>query len=214
MLGKNARRAAVMHRDRDLGPSVNSAPEWVICALLALAGWAALLGSPRLSLARARPGLRAGFPGECVRRWGAARTKVRRITRGGCPPRRGCRRCWPGPREFELTVGQQLAASHHPHPLISTTRCAGPSRCAPCPARRLFTRVLAWTAENLLCDAFPGFRRRPSAAVRRWRSGSIHAVSVVPRRRTAAHRCARIARLATAARCRRCCRRPATCRQG
>jgi hypothetical protein len=31
-------------------------------------------------------------------------------------------RCKPPPREFELMVGQQLAASHHPHPLISTTR--------------------------------------------------------------------------------------------
>ena len=58
------------------------------------------------------------------------------------------------------------------------------------------------------------FSRRPSAAVRRRRSGSILAVSVVPRRRKAAHRCARIAILATAARCRRSCRRPAACRRG
>ena len=58
------------------------------------------------------------------------------------------------------------------------------------------------------------FTRRPSAAVRRRRTGSILAVSVVPRRRTAPHRYARIAILATAARCRRRCRRPAACRRG
>ena len=34
--------------------------------------------------------------------------------RAGC-----CCRCWPGGRELEFTVGQQLAASHYPHPLIS-----------------------------------------------------------------------------------------------
>src|SRR5262245_7889178 len=37
--------------------------------------------------------------------------------------------------------------------------------------------------------AFPGFRRRPSAALRQGRSGSISPVSVAPRRRTAVHRC-------------------------
>ncbi len=58
------------------------------------------------------------------------------------------------------------------------------------------------------------FTRRLSAAVRRRRSGSILAVSVVPRRRKAAHRYARIAILATAARCRCSCRRPAACRRG
>jgi len=58
------------------------------------------------------------------------------------------------------------------------------------------------------------FMRRPSAAARRRRSGSILAVSVVPRRYKAAHRDVRIATLATAARCRRGRRWPAACRRG
>jgi len=58
------------------------------------------------------------------------------------------------------------------------------------------------------------FSRRPSAAIRRGRSGSILAVSVVPRRRTAPRRDARGAILATAARCRRRLRWPAACRRG
>jgi hypothetical protein len=33
-----------------------------------------------------------------------------------------CCRCWPGGRELEFTVGQQLAASHYPHPLMSGMR--------------------------------------------------------------------------------------------
>jgi len=58
------------------------------------------------------------------------------------------------------------------------------------------------------------FSRRLSAVVRRRRSGSILAVSVVPRRRKAPHRDARIAILATAARCRRRLRWPAACHRG
>ena len=58
------------------------------------------------------------------------------------------------------------------------------------------------------------FTRRPSVAVRRRRSGSILALSVVPRRRKAAHTCVRIAILATAARCRRGRRWPAACHRG
>jgi hypothetical protein len=57
------------------------------------------------------------------------------------------------------------------------------------------------------------FSRRPSAAVRRRRTGSILAVSVVPRRGKAPHRDARIAIPATAARCRRRRRWPAACRR-
>ena len=56
--------------------------------------------------------------------------------------------------------------------------------------------------------------RRPSVAVHRRRTGSIPAVSVVPRTRRVPHRDARIAMLATAARCHRCRRWPAPCRRG
>jgi hypothetical protein len=58
------------------------------------------------------------------------------------------------------------------------------------------------------------FSRRLSAAVRRRRTGSTLAVSVVPRSRTAPHSHARIAMVATAARCRRRRRWPAVCRRG
>jgi len=54
-------------------------------------------------------------------------------------------------RELELMCGQQLEASHYPHLFISGTRWAGPSRCAPYPARRLATCAPAWTAGNPLC---------------------------------------------------------------
>src|SRR5215469_8036855 len=58
------------------------------------------------------------------------------------------------------------------------------------------------------------FSHRPSAAGRRGRTGSILAVSVVPRRRKAPRRDARIEILATAVRCRRRWRWPAACRRG
>ena len=54
-----------MDRDRDLGPSVNSAPEWVICALLALARAGRLARSAWFAATvRLAPGprLQAGFP--------------------------------------------------------------------------------------------------------------------------------------------------------
>jgi hypothetical protein len=164
---------------------------------------------------RPRPRLRAGFPGECVRRWGAARTKVRRITAAAARPGAAAAAAGRGRASLNsrLASNLQLAIIH----IRSSAERAAPVR--PCPARRPLTRVPAWAAGNwaagnALCDAAcAGFRRRPSAAVRRRRSGSIRAVSVVPRRRTAAHRYARIARLATAARCRRSCRRPAGCRR-
>jgi hypothetical protein len=58
------------------------------------------------------------------------------------------------------------------------------------------------------------FSRRLSAAVRRGRTGSILAASVVPRRRKAPHRPARRAMAATAVLSRRRRRWPAVCRRG
>ena len=119
-----------------------------------------------------------------------------------------------GGRGAELTAGQQLAASYHPHPLIRGMRWAGPSRCAPYAALRPLVplQLGGWTP---LCDAaFSGVRRRPSAAAGGRCSGSIRAVSVVLRPRKAAHRCARIAMLATRVRCRRGRRWPGACRRG
>src|SRR5215472_3649433 len=172
--------------------------------------WHDLLDSPRLSDPRQARGGGAGFPGECVRRWGAARTKVRRITAAtACTAPARLPPVLAGGRELELTVGQQLAARYQPH--LSPAQRAEPAE----PVRTLTPRSGPLPAPEpgrleIFCDAaFRGFRRRPSAAVRRRCSGSILAVSVVRRRRKAAHRCARIAILATAARCHRRRRWPA-----
>jgi hypothetical protein len=136
--------------------------------------------------------------------------------RGNCPPR-------PGP--VAAAAGRSRAslnprlASNLQQGIVhtrSSAQRAEPGRAGAHPAPRggPLPASRPGRLEPLCAAACAGFRRRPSAAVRRRRSGSIRAVSVVPRRRTAAHRCARIARLATAARCRCCCRRPAACRRG
>jgi hypothetical protein len=164
--------------------------------------------SPRLCGPRQARG--RGFPGECVRRWGAARTKVRRITAVAARPGAAAAAAGRGRASLNSRLADNLQqVIIHTRP---SAQRAEPG-AVPCPARRPPTLAQHGRMETLVWCSMCRFRRRPSAAVRRRCSGSIRAVSVVPRRRTAAHRHARIARLATAARCRRSCRRPAGCRR-
>ena len=143
-----------MHRDRDLGPSVNSAPEWVICALLALARAGRLTRSAWFAAAVwpvPGPRRRGRVPGECVRRWGAARTEVRRITAATARPA-------PGPAAAAAgraaSLNSRLASNLQQgivHTRLSAQR-AEPGRAGayPCPARwRPLTGVPAWAAGNL-----------------------------------------------------------------